>query len=288
MKRVHRIGLVTAGKITGLWIEKTLELKRNVGPVYSTSLRLASRASNTLLRTGFQTTDWEELRRCEAVLLFLPAKSLRPMVAEWIDRGHEVRGLRLVVCDEELGLADLADLRALGAQTAAVGPLPHSEPRFVGEGDSLALAPVIRLLEADGLKFTRLNTGGKHRLATGVERLHAESLPMFARTVDSFRESGLAPEAALALAERCLSQALRLYARNGRRVFDAREGLAPGRDEPGRDEPGRDEAAKGVTSHDLLALDEALAVDWNEMLEPQSRNATAGDRAISPNLAKQS
>ena len=284
MKRVHRIGLVTAGKITGLWIEKTLELKRSVGPVYSTSLRLASRASNTLLRTGFQTTDWDELRRCEAVLFFLPAKSLRPMVAEWIDRGHEFRGLRLVVCDEELGLADLADLRDLGAQTAAVGPLPHAEPgRFVGEGDSLALAPVIRLLEADGLKFTRLNTGGKHQLATSVERLHAESLPMFARTVDSLRESGLAPDAALALAERCLSQALRLYARNGRRVFDAREALAPV-----RDEPARDETAKSVTSHDLLALDEALAVDWNEMLEPQSRTSkSGGNPAIAPDLANQ-
>ncbi len=280
MKRVHRIGLVTAGKITGLWIEKTLELKRSVGPVYSTSLRLASRASNTLLRTGFQTTDWEELRRCEAVLFFLPAKSLRPMLAEWIGRGHEFRGLRLVVCDEELGLADLAELRELGAQTAAVGPLPHAEPgRFVGEGDSLALAPVIRLLEADGLKFTRLNSGGKHQLATCVERLHAESLPMFARTVDSLRESGLAHDAALALAERCLSQALRLYARNGRRVFDARDLLSPA----------HDEAAKGVTSHDLLALDEALAGDWNDILEPQNRTSSSvGNRVITPDLARQS
>ena len=280
MKRVHRIGLVTAGKITGLWIEKTLELKRSVGPVYSTSLRLASRASNTLLRTGFQTTDWEELRRCEAVLFFLPAKSLRPMLAEWIGRGHEFRGLRLVVCDEELGLADLAELRELGAQTAAVGPLPHAEPgRFVGEGDSLALAPVIRLLEADGLKFTRLNSGGKHQLATCVERLHAESLPMFARTVDSLRESGLAHDAALALAERCLSQALRLYARNGRRVFDARDLLSPA----------HDEAAKGGTSHDLLALDEALAGDWNDILEPQNRTSSSvSNRAIAPDLARQS
>ena len=280
MKRVHRIGLVTAGKITGLWIEKTLELKRSVGPVYSTSLRLASRASNTLLRTGFQTTDWEELRRCEAVLFFLPRKSLRAMVAEWLERGHEFRGLRLVVCDDELRLTDLAELHARGALTAAVGPLPHSEPnRFVGEGDSLALAPVIRLLEADGLKFTRLNSGGKHRLAASVERLHTESLPLFARTVDSLRESGLAQDAAVALAEKCLSQTLRLYARNGRRVFDAREGLPPA----------RDETAKGVTSHDLLALDEALASDWNETLKPQSRTSTSnGSRAISPDLASQS
>ena len=278
MKRVHRIGLVTAGKITGLWIEKTLELKRSVGPVYSTSLRLASRASNTLLRTGFQTTDWEELRRCEAVLFFLPAKSLRAMVEEWIQRGHEFRGLRLVVCDEDLKLADLADLRDLGAQTAAVGPLPHSEPyRFIGEGDSLALAPVIRLLESDGLKFTRLNTGGKHQLASSVERLHTESLPLFARTVDSLRESGLAQDAAVALAEKCLSQTLRFYARNGRRVFDARDSLTPA----------RDEAPKGATSHDLLALDEALANDWNDVLQPQSR-ATTTNGVMGPDLANQS
>lgn len=266
MKRVHRIGLVTAGKITGLWIEKTLELKRSVGPVYSTSLRLASRASNTLLRTGFETTDWEELRRCEAVLFFLPPKSLRPMVADWIGRGYDPRGLRLVVCDDELGLADLAELRELGAQTAAVGPLPHSEPkRFVGEGDTLALAPVIRLLEADGVKFTRLNAGGKHQLATSVGRLETESLPMFARTVDSLRESGLAQDAAVALAEKCLSQALRLYARNGRRVFDAREPRPVA----------VNQSLKGVIGQDLLALDEALVRDWGAVPEPQTRAAAA-------------
>ena len=101
---------------------------------------------------------------------------------------------------------------------------------------------------------------------------------MFARTVDSLRESGLAHDAALALAERCLSQALRLYARNGRRVCDARDSLAGA----------LDEAAKGVTAHDLLALDEVLASDWNEILEPQSRTSTSGgNRAIAPDLAKQ-
>ena len=272
MKRVHRIGLVTAGKITGLWIEKTLELKRSVGPVYSTSLRLASRASNTLLRTGFQTTDWEELRRCEAVLFFLPRKSLRPMVAEWIDRGHDLHGLRLVVCDDELRLTDLAELHDQGALTAAVGPLPHSEPnRFVGEGDSLALAPVIRLLESDGLKFTRLNTGGKHQLAASVERLHTESLPLFARTVESLRESGLAQDAAVTLAEKCLSQTLRLYARNGRRVFDPRDSQASA--SPAEQPP------KDATGRDLLALDEALVGDWNDVVEPQRRGATAAGNA---------
>jgi hypothetical protein len=266
MKRVHRIGLVTAGKITGLWIEKTLELKRNVGPVYSTSLRLASRASNTLLRTGFHTTDWEELRRCEAVLFFLPAKSLRSMIAEWLRCGYDLQGLRVVLCHDELGLADLAALRELGAHTAAVGPLPHSEQgRFVGEGDSSALAPVIRLLQADGLKFTRLNSGGKHRLTVAVDGLHGESLPMFARTVDSLRDAGLAPDVAVALAEKCFSQSLRLYARNGRRIWDAR---GPG--DPSSGDPSSGES----TGTGLLALKAALGRDWAET-KPKARAAAA-------------
>ena len=263
MKRVHRIGLVTAGKITGLWIEKTLELKRHVGPVYSTSLRLASRASNTLLRTGFQTTDWEELRRCEAVLFFLPAKSLHAMVADWIMRGYELRGLRLVLCDDELALADLEHVRALGAQIAAVGPLPHSEQtRFVGEGDTLALAPVIRLLQADGLKFTRLGAGGKCKVRSAVSRLHGESLPMFARTVDSLRDSGLAPDVAVALAEKCFSSALRLYARNGRRVWAACPAPPP------------PPAARPPDSnvHCLRALESALVQVW----KPKAKAAVAG------------
>jgi hypothetical protein len=266
MKRVHRIGLVTAGKITGLWIEKTLELKRNVGPVYSTSLRLASRASNTLLRTGFHTTDWEELRRCEAVLFFLPPKSLRTMLAEWMKSGYDLRGLRLVLCDDDLGLADLAGLRQLGAQTAAVGPLPHSEQgRFVGEGDSLALAPVIRLLQADGLKFTRLNSGGKHQLTAAVEGLQGDSLPMFARTVDSLRDAGLAPDVAVNLAEKCFSQSLRLYARNGRRVCDS-----------------RDPAPSATSANDsigpgLMALKTALGRDWKQEQKPRARAAAASN-----------
>ena len=265
MKRIHRIGLVTAGKITGLWLEKTPELKRNVGPVYSTSLRLASRASNTLLRTGFHTTDWEELRRCEAVLLFLPAKSLRPMVGEWVESGYDLRGLRLVLCDEELGLADFEDLRKLGALTAALSPLPHYEqPRFTGEGDMIALAPVIRLLEADGLKFTRLHPGGKERVSMAVEQLHEAALPMFARAVDAFRESGLTQEIAVGLAEKGLSHMLRLYARNGRRVFDAREHA---------EVPARD--FERANRRDLLALEGALSREQVEK-STQAFGAIAG------------
>ncbi len=254
MKRVHRIGLVTAGKITGLWIEKTVELKRHVGPVYSTSLRLASRAAHTLLRTGFHTTDWEELRRCEAVLFFLPPNSLRSMVSEWVTRGLNLRGLRLVVCDDQLTLADLAELRELGALTAAVGPLPHEHNRFIGEGDPLALAPVVRLLEADGMKFTRLSAGGKLRVNTAVLQLQAECLPMFARTVDTLRESGLAQDAAITLAEKCFSHALRLYARNGRRVWDSRD--------PQPAIVGTAARAPSTTGGDLLALEDALVQHW--------------------------
>ncbi len=264
MKRVHRIGLVTAGKITGLWIEKTLELKRHVGPVYSTSLRLASRASNTLLRTGFHTTDWEELRRCEAVLFFLPERSLRAIVTDWLSRGYDLCDFRLVLCDEELSLEDLAPLRELGAQTATIGPLPHHDhQRFVGEGDQAALAPVIRLLEADGLKFSRLNSGGKMKLGATVERLYGESLPMFARTVDELRESGLANDLAVALAEKCFAQSLRLYARNGRRVWDARETPPAVVPQP------------GATGPDLLALEDALVRDWTQVPVPKKRAAAA-------------
>ena len=266
MKRVYRIGLVTAGKITGLWIEKTLELKRNEGPVYSTSLRLASRAANTLLRTGFQTTDWEELRRCEAVLCFLPAASLRAMVREWLDLGYDLRGLRLVLCDEELELADLDELRTLGAYTATVGPVPHhDQQRFVGEGDTVALAPVIRLLECDGLKFTRLNSGGKQRLTTAVEDLQAAALPLFAHSVDCLRESGLSQEIAVSLTEKCFSQMLRLYARNGRRIADV------------RDRPHRATLdSVPADRSDLLALEGALARARLETPEPHGVTVGSG------------
>lgn len=254
MKRVHRIGLVTAGKITGLWIERTVELKRHVGPVYSTSLRLASRAAHTLLRTGFHTTDWEELRRCDAVLFFLPPDSLRAMTSEWMERGLDLRGLRLVVCDDLLTLADLAELRELGALTAAIGPMPHEHHRFIGEGDARALAPVVRLLEADGNKFGRLSAGGKLRVNAAVLQLQAECLPMFARTVETLRDSGLAPDAAITLAEKCFSHALRLYARNGRRVWDSRD--------PQPAIAGTDARSTSSAGPDLMALEDALVRDW--------------------------
>ena len=273
MKRVHRIGLVTAGKITGLWIEKTLELKRNVGPVYSTSLRLASRASNTLLRTGFQTTDWEELRRCEAVLFFLPAKSLRPMLGEWMERGYDLGGMRLVLCDEELELSELAELRQLGALTATIGPLPHhDQQRFVGEGDSMALAPVIRLLEADGLKFTRLNPGGKSQLSEAVEQLETAALPMFARSIETLRESGLTHEMAVGLTEKCFDQMLRLYARNGRRVWDGREARPARPPDPEARTGANPGANPRDHGSDLLALGGALV---NERPEA-TQHATVG------------
>lgn len=271
MKRVHRIGLVTAGKITGLWLERTVELKRHVGPVYSTSLRLASRAAHTLLRTGFHTTEWSELRRCQAVLLFLPPNTLRSLAAEWVNRGFDLQGLRLVVCDDHLTLADLAELRELGALTAAIGPLPHENNHYIGEGDALALAPVVRLLESDGMKVTRLSAGGKVRVNMAAVQLHAECLPMFARTVDALRDSGLTQDAAIKLAERCFSHALRLYARNGRRVLDSRDSQTAG-------------AAAGVTSTtgpDLLALEEALVRDWER--EPlRALAAAAGDSGSNP------
>jgi hypothetical protein len=126
------------------------------------------------------------------------------------------------------------------------------------------LAPVIRLLEADGHKFTRLNSGGKHLLTATVNQLHLDALPLFAQTVENLRDTGLTHDVAVALTEKCFAQTLRIYARNGRRVWDARESS-----------PQPAKPPDISTGPGLLALEGALVRNWAKPVGQKTRAAAS-------------
>lgn len=145
MTKLPQIALICAGNLTASSIARFKMLPECLGPVKSTSLRLASRMVNSL-RAGSPVANYEALRRARIVLISVPDPALPETVADLARSPLDVTGKSIIVCSSLFGSEELQALADRGARTASVCTVAPFDGRlYLAEGDRTAIKQ-IRLL----------------------------------------------------------------------------------------------------------------------------------------------
>src|SRR5581483_10308807 len=137
MKKPPQVALLCAGSLGASPISRLPGLTRHLGPVKSTSLRLASRYVNRL-RAGFPVDDFAAFQQCDAVLIACPDAAAVEMIEALSTAAVEWRGKCVAVCSDQLESDVLSCLAEAGANTASVGTVAGLDALLI-EGDRAAV-----------------------------------------------------------------------------------------------------------------------------------------------------
>ncbi len=199
-------------------IAKLPALRRDLGPVASSSYRLASRIANTL-KAGYPVPSYADLKDESLILLCVPRQRLASTV-DALAVAMEWRGRSIVLLGAG-GSVRLAALRARGASTASIheidGLVP---PRFIAEGDSKAVRNARRLVQSFGGRLERIDKGKLDLYRAARSFGTSLLIPMIDAGAECLREAGMSKSAARKVAAGIFEQSVRAYAHAGRRSWN--------------------------------------------------------------------
>src|SRR5260370_33960967 len=118
MKKATPVALIGAGKLAGSPVARFQWLSKQLGPVKSSSFRLASRIANSL-RAGHPVRDYAEFDACRLILVSVPDAMLPAVVGEIASANICWRNKSIVLCSASLGSGELSVLSAPGASVAS-------------------------------------------------------------------------------------------------------------------------------------------------------------------------
>jgi len=147
MKKLPPVALLCAGNLTDSSITRFRGLAARLGPVKSSSLRLASRFAN-ILRAGYPVADYEAFRECPLVLVAVPDALAADAIRDLAGAGLDWPAVSVGLCSTALESEELNLLAELGARTTSICEAAAVDGRwFVAEGDRDAIRHVRPIVE---------------------------------------------------------------------------------------------------------------------------------------------
>ena len=215
---MKRWGLVAAGSAGGSFLSHYPLLKKRLGPVGSTSYRLAVRISNAL-RAGTAVRDLAAFADADVVAICVPGGGARRMAHMLGEAGLEWRGRILLLCQCGVYSGELPEFRQWGAAVASINPLDTVAGRYILEGDAVALAEARSVVRAMKGKAIEVEPARVELLEAAVTLSGSLFTPLIETMAESFRQAGLAGPAAVELAHALLTESLRTFMRAGRKSW---------------------------------------------------------------------
>lgn len=161
MRKPPQVALLCAGNLKDSAVTRFRGLAARLGPVKSSSLRLASRFAN-ILRAGHPVSDYGAFRDCPVLLIAAPDARAVEAIRDLSDAGLDWSGKSVVLCSAALESEELNALAARGASTASLCEAAGFEGRlFLAEGDRAAVKQVRPLVAGHGSKLLALSPGHK-------------------------------------------------------------------------------------------------------------------------------
>src|SRR5580693_2238998 len=99
MKKAKSVALIGAGKLTDSPLSRFYWLSDRLGPVKSSSYRLASRIANQL-RAGCPVRDFEEFHASELILVSVPDPMLAGVLRDLASAPIDFNGKAIVLSSE--------------------------------------------------------------------------------------------------------------------------------------------------------------------------------------------
>ncbi len=191
MNQQLQLGLIIEGNATHSEILRLPSIVQELGPVKSSSIRVARRHSNQI-RAGYPIADYQELHTASLILMKLADTSVPRVVDELCASDLPLGNLGFALCETWLQTRALEPLVQRGANVATILKLPSlSTARFAVEGQMKAVRQVRRLLARNGARSVELSPDHKHLIF--ATELLAMTLPisMLGSARQLLRESGL-------------------------------------------------------------------------------------------------
>lgn len=219
MKNPPRLGLLAVGPVRHAGVARLEAVRLRLGPVKSSSFRVARRMVNTW-HAGFAVRDFAELEKAPTLIVDVPEDQLAAVLEELEALTWDWTQRTLLLWSNESDSTRLETLRVRGAAVASFHFVPGFEDRRVAmEGAPKALREVKRLFTKHSIKLTELSPGSKALFRAGLVFTKQFPLPLLHATVQALTSAGFryvdAVDIGVALAER----ALRAYVKNGRRAW---------------------------------------------------------------------
>lgn len=191
MKKQSPVGLVVEGNFTKSVILRLPRIAEDVGPIKSTSSRVAKRLSN-FLRAGYAVNVYEQLANTSLVLLRAPDSLLARIIEEICCAELDFSSLCFVLCESWLRSDAFDKLRDKGASIATIMPVASIRRSwFITEGDTRALRSLRMLIERNEGRTLELRPDGKEFYFAAELLATALPVPLLAAAQHALREAGL-------------------------------------------------------------------------------------------------
>ncbi|MDQ6677526.1 MAG: DUF2520 domain-containing protein [Acidobacteriota bacterium] len=193
-------------------------LASRLGPVCSTSFRLAARISNAL-RAGTPERNFAALESVDLLLVCAPAPAFCSLVDSGFLTDIDWRNKTVLVCDSTILSGDIPLPRDCGAAVASLNPVPGLPNCFATEGDHQAVRIARLLATALGGKAHHFPPERMLLYKAALSLTNSLFTPLIEGTVECLRQSGMPTREATRLAEALLKESLRAYRHSGRKSW---------------------------------------------------------------------
>lgn len=215
MKKQAAAGLITAGGIAQSLVPRLPHLLSSIGPVVSSSFRVARRIANSL-RSGRAAGDFSALDPCELIWIAVPDSALDRVLRDLGSQSRPERK-RIILCDS---LRDSASVPPLyGARIATLNAIDTDARTLVAEGHPAALADLRRLAASEKRKLIEIRPSSKALYLAGSQLAGDLLLPWIAAAVESLRDAGFSRAEAMRVVEAIGAGALRRYGKAGAKAW---------------------------------------------------------------------
>lgn len=221
MPKAPQTALIAEGPVSQSWVSRLPGLRKHLGPLKGLSLRNASRVAK-LIRAGTASDSYDELKKCELILICVPDARLTSWLEDIATCGTAWTNSSFVLCASAKGSDGVKSLQEMGAHTGSLSEMDgFGGNRFLFEGEKVVLQKLRRLVEAEGsARVFAMNEGMRAVYDAGITFAAGMTFPMIAAAVDAMRAAGLHAKIAESAVEAAVMGAVRSYLRAGKRGWN--------------------------------------------------------------------
>jgi len=221
MKKAKSVALIGAGKLTDSALSRFYWLSDRLGPVKSSSFRLASRIANQL-RAGHPVKDFEEFQFSELILVCVPEPMLPQVLDDLVSAPIDFNGKAVVVSSLWRDSSELRELSARGAAVGSICLIPgFDDLRYLVEGDPLAVLRCRRLVEHRERRAVTIQRSLKPFYLAALTCTGSVLFSVLTAADQALRRAGVPPADSSDILKKQVMRTLRSFARAGRKALPA-------------------------------------------------------------------
>lgn len=215
MKRAKSVALIGAGKLTDSSLSRFYWLSDRLGPVKSSSFRLASRIANQL-RAGYPVKDYLEFQESELILICVPDPMVPEVLQDLASAPIDFKGKAVVLSSLWEDSGELQQFSERGAAIGSICLIPgFDDLRYLVEGDRLAVFHCRRLVEHRDRKAVTIERSLKPFYLAALACTGSVLFSVLIAADQALRTAGVASADSSTILQKQVSRTLRTFVRTG-------------------------------------------------------------------------